>query len=211
MTLLRQPLPSVGFRISRDIVYCISTALPHDCPSLSSQLMSAPPKTPTSLPSNRRLLIVAGIVLGLGQAGFFDGIVLHQLLQWHHMFTGLETSRTVAGLELNTFGDGLFHLVDWLLTLVGIALLWQASQRSVVAHSTPTFVGSLLVGAGLFDFFEGLIDHQILGIHHVKPGPNELLWDLGFLALGLGLAFAGWAVMRLPENSKSSAQSSSQV
>ena len=70
-----------------------------------------------ALQSNRRPLLVAGIVLGLGQAGFFDGIVIHQLLQWHHMFTNVETDRTVAGLELNTLGDGLFHLFDYLLTL----------------------------------------------------------------------------------------------
>ena len=29
----------------------------------------------------------AGIFLGLGLGGFFDGIVLHQILQWHHMAT----------------------------------------------------------------------------------------------------------------------------
>ena len=158
--------------------------------------MSVQPKSVIPIILNRRPLIIAGIVLGLGQAGFFDGIVLHQLLQWHHMFTGIETSDTVAGLRLNTIGDGLFHLGDWLLTLTGIALLWRVSQRADVSHSTPVFLGSLLIGAGLFDFCEGLIDHQILGIHHVKPGPNELLWDLGFLGLGLGLVGIGWIVLR---------------
>ena len=53
------------------------------------------------------------------------------------------------------------------------------------------------MGAGLFDFVEGLIDHQILGIHHVKPGPNELAWDIGFLALGLGLFLGGWAMVQM--------------
>ncbi len=152
--------------------------------------------------SNRRPLIIAGIVIGLGQAGFFDGIVLHQLLQWHHMFTSIETSQTVAGLALNTLGDGLFHLLDWVLTLTGIALLWRVSQRPDVSHSTSVFVGALLVGAGLFDFAEGLIDHQILGIHHVKPGPHELAWDMGFLTLGLGLATVGWAILRSAEKSE---------
>ncbi|EDX83994.1 hypothetical protein S7335_1691 [Synechococcus sp. PCC 7335] len=121
----------------------------------------------------RRPLIVAGIVLGLGQAGFFDGIVIHQLLQWHHMFTSVETDSTVSGLELNTLGDGLFHLLDWVLTLAGIALLWGVVQNPNAQKSTPVFIGALLTGAGLFNFIEGLIDHQILGIHHVKPGPNE--------------------------------------
>ena len=152
----------------------------------------------------RRPLIIAGIVLGLGQAGFFDGIVIHQLLQWHHMFTSVEASDTVSGLELNTLGDGLFHLLDWVLTLAGIALLWRAVKRTDVVYSTATFLGSLLVGAGLFDFFEGLIDHQILGIHHVKPGPNELAWDMGFLALGISLAVLGWFVIGLADDADAS-------
>ena len=155
-----------------------------------------------SVNQNRRPLIIAGIVLGLGQAGFFDGIVIHQLLQWHHMFTNVETDRTVAGLELNTLGDGLFHLLDYLLTLVGLGLLWRVAKKDDVSHSTPVFIGSLLVGAGLFDFVEGLIDHQILGIHHVKPGPNEFAWDMGFLALGLSLIAIGWLVIRFDGGAK---------
>ena len=147
--------------------------------------------------SNRRPLLVAGIVLGLGQAGFFDGIVIHQLLQWHHMFTNVETDRTVAGLELNTLGDGLFHLFDYLLTLTGIGLLWRVDIREDISHSTATFVGALLIGAGLFDFIEGLIDHQILGIHHVKPGPHEFAWDMGFLALGISLIMLGWFIIEI--------------
>lgn len=148
---------------------------------------------------NRRPLIIAGIVLGLGHAGFFDGIVIHQLLQWHHMFTDVKTDQTVAGLELNTLGDGLFHLLNYVLTLSGLALLWRAAKKEDVSRSTFVFGGSLLVGAGLFDFFEGLIDHQILGIHHVKPGPNEFAWDMGFLAVGLGLVVLGWFVIGLED------------
>jgi uncharacterized membrane protein len=79
-------------------------------------------------PYNHRSLILAGLILGLGQGGFFDGIIFHQLLQWHHMFSSIKTDMTIAGMELNTFGDGLFHLLDWLLTLIGIFLLWLCSQ-----------------------------------------------------------------------------------
>jgi uncharacterized membrane protein len=146
--------------------------------------------------NNRQPLIVAGILIGMGQAGFFDGIVLHQLLQWHHMFSSIKTDATVAGLELNTLGDGLFHLADWLITLAGIFCLWRAVKRKDVPLSTPTLFSSILIGAGSFNFIEGIIDHQLLGIHHVKPGVNELAWDLGFLALGVVLAVLGWMLVQ---------------
>ena len=145
---------------------------------------------------NSNALIGAGIVLGLGQGGFFDGIVFHQLLQWHHMFSSIETDMTVAGLELNTLGDGLFHLLDWLLTLTGIFLLWQAGVRSKQSWSGRVLFGSILVGAGLFNLVEGIIDHHWLGIHHLRSGEAQFLWDLGFLGAGLLLVLTGYLLIR---------------
>ncbi len=144
----------------------------------------------------RTPLIIAGIVLGLGLGGFIDGILLHQLLQWHHMLSNIRPLTNVANQDLNMVWDGLFHAFDWLLTVVGIILLWRAGGRDDVPWSSQTFVGSILIGAGLFDVVEGLIDHQILGIHHVKPGPNQLVWDLGFLAFGGLLAVIGWIMIK---------------
>ncbi|PSB22557.1 DUF2243 domain-containing protein [filamentous cyanobacterium CCP1] len=140
---------------------------------------------------NYRPLIVAGVVLGLGQGGFFDGIVFHQLLQWHHMFSSIESDMTVAGLELNTLGDGLFHLLDWVLTLIGIFLLFRAGKHQDVPWSGQVFGGAMLIGAGLFNLVEGIIDHHILGIHHLRLGSNQLLWDLSFLAVGALLVGIG--------------------
>jgi uncharacterized membrane protein len=48
----------------------------------------------------------------------------------------------------------------------------------------------------MFNGFEGLIDHQILGIHHVHPGEGQLAWDLGFLALAVLQIVAGMALVR---------------
>ncbi len=141
--------------------------------------------------NERTPLIIAGIVLGLGLGGFVDGILLHQLLQWHHMLSNIRPLTNVANEDLNMVWDGLFHAFDWLLTVAGIILLWRAGGRDDVPWSSQTFIGSILIGAGLFDVVEGLIDHQILGIHHVKPGPNQLAWDLGFLAFGSLLAVIG--------------------
>jgi uncharacterized membrane protein len=152
--------------------------------------------------SNTRPLLLAGLVLGLGQGGFFDGIVFHQLLQWHHMFSSIETDMTVAGMELNTLGDGLFHLFDWLLTLTGIGLLWRAGRQARTIWSGQMFVGAILMGAGLFNLVEGIIDHHILGIHHLKPGVYQGLWDLGFLASGVLLIGIGLFLIQSAKTKK---------
>lgn len=141
-------------------------------------------------------LIAAGIVLGLSIGGFFDGILFHQILQWHHMLSSVRPPETIPDMKLNMVGDGVFEAATWLLNLVGLILLWQAGSRDDVSWSSKIFVGSLLAGAGLFNLVEGLIDHQILGIHHLKPGPNQLTWDIGFLASGIILAALGWLLLR---------------
>jgi uncharacterized membrane protein len=145
---------------------------------------------------NSRPLIIAGILLGLGQGGFFDGIVFHQLLQWHHMFSNIESTQTIAGLELNTMGDGLFHVFDWLMTIAGIIALWLAVKQDDVILSTSTLIGSFTIGAGLFNVVEGILSHHLLQIHHVKPGNYQLAWDLAFISVGILAIAIGWFVLR---------------
>jgi uncharacterized membrane protein len=42
-------------------------------------------------PSDQRSPPVApALLLGIGLGGFVDGIVLHQILQWHHMLTATD-------------------------------------------------------------------------------------------------------------------------
>ena len=55
----------------------------------------------------------------------------------------------------------------------------------------------MLVGWGIFNLVEGLVDHHVLGIHHVRAGEHQLAWDLGFLALGGALVLGGWWWQRL--------------
>lgn len=139
-------------------------------------------------------------VLGLGLGGFIDGIVLHQLLQWHHMLTGDsggEPMDTVAGLEANTLVDGLFHMATWVLVAVATVLLLNAWRRGELAPPWRAHVGLLLAGWGVFNLVEGLIDHQLLGIHHVRDDLGAPLgWDLGFLAFGALLVVAGLGLAR---------------
>lgn len=146
----------------------------------------------TEKATHRGAILSAGILLGAGLGGFLDGIVLHQLLQWHNMLSSARPPLDLVSMKYNMFWDGLFHVFTWSMVALGLARLWAAGQRADVPWSTRTFVGSLILGWGLFNVIEGTIDHLILRIHHVHPGENELAWDIGFLVLGaLQLAVGG--------------------
>src|SRR5688572_19102133 len=91
----------------------------------------------------RSPLLVAGVLLGVGLGGFVDGIVLHQILQWHHLVSEPYPPETVDNLKLNTLLDGLFHAFTWVMTVVGLALLWRVKKQPGVLWSTRVLVGSL--------------------------------------------------------------------
>lgn len=149
---------------------------------------------------HRGAIIAAGTLLGIGLGGFLDGILLHQILQWHNMLSSRVAPTDLVSMKFNMVWDGVFHAFTWIMTVVGLALLWRAGQKSNVPWSTRTFVGSLSLGWGLFNVVEGIVDHQVLGIHHVHPGTNQLAWDVGFLFFGALLALAGWGLIRWGEH-----------
>jgi uncharacterized membrane protein len=138
-------------------------------------------------------------LLGIGLGGFVDGIVLHQILQWHHVLSSVPADPvgTVPGLRANTLADGLFHLGTWLVLVTGLALTVRAWRGGRPAPARRSQIGLVLAGWGVFNLVEGLIDHELLGVHHVRDdlgGP--LSWDLGFLAFGALLVLGGVALHR---------------
>lgn len=147
-------------------------------------------------------VLVAGGILGLGLGGFFDGIVLHQILQWHHLVcvTAHCQPFSLDQAKVQTRQDGYFHLGVYLLTCVGAYRLFCAAGLPDAPRSPGTFFGPVLCGWGLFNFVEGLVDHQILGIHHVLPGsPHQLAADMTFLGSGVLLFLVGHFVTPAPE------------
>jgi uncharacterized membrane protein len=141
-----------------------------------------------------RPIIVSGILLGIGLGGFFDGIVLHQILQWHHLLSSAGyPPNSVVNLQINTLADGLFHAVTWIFTAIGVLALWRVIHRKEVLPSGRVLFGAMLVGWGGFNLVEGMIDHHLLGIHHVREGvTNVLLWDIAFLLWGALMLIGGW-------------------
>jgi uncharacterized membrane protein len=136
------------------------------------------------------------MAFGIALAGFWDGIILHSILQWHHMVSSKVAPTDMHGMQINMVADGLFDLFCWIVTIAGIVLLFREARRQPLM-SGKRYFGWILIGGGIFNFVEGVIDHEILGIHHVHPGPNWLAWDLGFLAIfGLLFIAVGWIVSR---------------
>jgi uncharacterized membrane protein len=162
-------------------------------------------RQPTTRGMERRLLLrrrftLAGLTLGFGLGGFIDGIVLHQILQWHHMLTDYGSATypvsTVRSLEDNSLWDGLFHVSTWLFVTLGLFLLWRVLSAGYQV-TWRSMLGLLLAGWGMFNLIEGVIDHHLLTIHHVRDDVTDpLWWDVGFLALGALLIVAGFALRR---------------
>jgi uncharacterized membrane protein len=142
----------------------------------------------------------AGILFGLGLGGFFDGIILHQVLQWHHMATSAGfPADSVRNLEINTLLDGLFHASTYVFVVAGLVILWRRAHRVHVRWSTKLLAGTILMGFGIFNLVEGIIDHHLLGLHHVNetvPQAQWVYWDLGFLAWGAVMLLVGWYLKR---------------
>lgn len=139
---------------------------------------------------------------GIGLGGFVDGILLHQILQWHHMLTGTHDNpmTTVAGLEANTLADGFFHVATWIVVAIALQLTYTAWRRGELAPPWRVHIGLMLAGWGAFNLVEGLIDHQLLGVHHVRDDLGAPIgWDLGFLALGALLLGGGLLLARRPQ------------
>jgi uncharacterized membrane protein len=148
-------------------------------------------------PDDRTFPASAGILLGLGLGGFFDGIVLHQVLQWHHMLTSAGyPADSVPNLEVNVFWDGVFHLSTYVFTALGLFILWRHSRRPHRRWPARMLLATLLIGFGSFNLVEGIVDHHILGIHHVRGGDNQTWWDIGFLIFGALLVLGGWLLQR---------------
>lgn len=146
---------------------------------------------------NRRSLLWSGGILGFGLGGFFDGIVLHQILQWHHFASSLIPTDTVQGLELNTLWDGLFHISAYATVVLGLVLLWRAIQHPQAVHSPRTVISGVLIGFGIFHVFDSIANHWLLNLHHICYGPNTATCDAGYFVIGIMLIAAGMLMRRM--------------
>lgn len=144
----------------------------------------------------------AGLMVGVALGGFFDGILLHQILQWHHLLSAVDG----ADVRFQVAADGYFHALMYVVAGVGLWILWRGRGR----------VGGLrlavwlLMGFGLWHVLDAVLSHWLLGIHRIRMDSGApLAWDLGWLIVfGLAPLALGWFLRRrgaLPPPSRSGA------
>ncbi|MBA4000934.1 DUF2243 domain-containing protein [Brevundimonas sp.] len=137
------------------------------------------------------------IVLGFALGGFFDGILLHQILQWHHL---LSLVPEVSSLRFQVLWDGYFHALMYVVGAVGLLGLWRA-RGALPEHSGLQTLGAILIGFGIWHVVDSVLSHWVLGIHRIKlDSPNPLMWDLiWFFAFGVIPVLVGtWLAKRGP-------------
>jgi uncharacterized membrane protein len=143
--------------------------------------------TPSSaaLPDRRRLLL-SGLLLGAGAMGAVDEIVFHQLLHWHHFY---DRASGAAGLV----SDGLLHAATWSATVAGLALLADVRRRR--AFAPMRWWGAVLLGAGGFQTWDGVVDHKVLRVHQIRYGVDLTGYDLLWTGAGILVLLTGAVLM----------------
>ena len=146
---------------------------------------------------NPEPLGAVAIILGMGAGGFADGIILHQILQFHEMLSARIQTDTVIGKSINMFWDGIFHFFTLLIVLCGIILLWKLLKKNIIHTSGYLFSGGLLTGWAIFNLIEGIINHHILKLHNIKElSAHHEVWNWGFLTFTVLLFISGWMLMK---------------
>jgi uncharacterized membrane protein len=133
-------------------------------------------------------LLWPAVLVGIGVAGSLDEIVLHQLLRWHHFY---DRGSQAAGL----IADGIFHLGSTATLVIGLVLLVQRwrTARDPLRQSAA----GILLGAGGFNLYDGIVQHKLLGLHQVRAGaPNNLPYDLVFIGVAAVVLLAGLLLLR---------------
>jgi uncharacterized membrane protein len=144
-----------------------------------------------------RSWVIGGLLVGISLGGLFDGILLHQVLQWHHLLSLVE-SQSVQDIRTQIMADGLFHVLMYVLACIGLLLLWRSNRSHAQARSSA-LLGITLLGFSIWQFVDVILFHWIFRIHRIRVDvDNPLVWDVGWmLVFGLPTAAASlWLLSR---------------
>lgn len=135
---------------------------------------------------SRDRTLQGALLVGIALMAAVDEIVFHQILAWHHFY---DRSTPAIGLA----SDGLLHAAEVLALVGGFFLLADARRRTPLRP--PTVIAGVLTGAGLFQLWDGVIDHKVLRVHQVRYDVDLLLYDTVWIASGAALLAVGLALL----------------
>jgi uncharacterized membrane protein len=135
----------------------------------------------------------AGIWLGFAMGGFFDGILLHQILQWHHLLSAIQTG-ALASLRTQVTIDGWFHALMYVIAALGLWNLYRYRSRTGIAPDFSVIWPRFWMGFGVWHIIDAVFSHWITGIHRIKMDSSmPLAWDLAWvLVFGVLPLVWGW-------------------
>lgn len=142
-------------------------------------------------------VVLPTMIIGIGVSGFFDGILLHQVLQWHHLLS-LVPGEAFRDIGTQILADGLFHVLMYIVTAAGLWLLWRRRAALASGASWRSVAGGGLLGFGIWNLIDVGFFHWTLGIHRIRVNvPDPMMYDVGWLAvLGLLPIAMGWLILR---------------
>lgn len=167
-------------------------------PIVEPPLSTAPVPADRSVRSDGGAFRAGALLLGVGLGGLADGIVFHQILQWHHLVAERVPPTTLEALRTNVLWDGLFHVATTVTLVVGFVLLqrsWQRADRA--AGDGRAIAGWVLIGWGVFHVVDQVVFHELLDLHDIRMGvadPGVYNWTYG--ASGLVLIGSGLLLLR---------------
>jgi len=142
-----------------------------------------------SLPGRRSAQnLWSGVLFGVGLIAFIDEAVFHQLLHWHHFY---DLSTPAMGLV----SDGVFHAVSWFATIAGLFLLADLRRRD--ALNWQRWAGGVLLGAGVFQLYDGTVQHKVFGIHQIRYVEDVFVYDLVWNLVAVAMILAGAVLVYL--------------
>lgn len=108
---------------------------------------------------------------------------------------------TLSGLEMNILADGVFSVGMVIIMGIGAGLLWQSERRTAAPLALRPLAGAAVIGLGVFDVYDAIVDHALLGLHQPIGAGGQLLslggrYNLHWLVVSLLFIAVGYYVYR---------------
>lgn len=131
------------------------------------------------------------LLIGIGVMAAVDTIIFHQLLGWHHFY---DRATPAIGLA----SDGALHAAELIAIVAGFFIL--ADVRKHRALDPRRAWAGLLIGAGGFQLFDGVVNHKVLRLHQIRYGVHLLPYDVAWNVFAVIVLAAGFFVLHRPRS-----------